>query len=382
MDREMLIHWFQKYNYKEYGVAVLNIIKPKIAKLNIKVKEIITKAFNCIWYEVVDAASFATFCLIIFKLVYRIINWNFSSIWYINLLILILAFILAIKYKCYDYIREGYVHYICKPLLGKRAYYLTQSFENIEDEGFAPLKALFYELRERTNDEYILNARNNYEIKNKVINYFCQNIFIFFVFFRLFILKYFYLYILLYFICISFLIFNQYLIITSFISLILFFSKLSFHLTDYTIKNFYFSAFYGLEAFDSNTHNIQPTWLNAIIITQWIFRSFSNRESFYLIKKQHYIEIKNNTYPTNFDKQEAKSANLDYLSFKLKENKNYQVKKKLNKICFYYPDKDWFVNDVQYFPEDSTTIVDIFLRTGYKVKEPLLITMPKRFFSY
>jgi len=26
MDREMLIHWFQKYNYKEYGVIVLNII--------------------------------------------------------------------------------------------------------------------------------------------------------------------------------------------------------------------------------------------------------------------------------------------------------------------------------------------------------------------
>jgi len=280
-----------KYNLKKSCIKSIRLyrsLKRKIMK-NIKktmsfLFPFLEAYFGITYIQILDAFSFATILLVFFKLLYRIIYWGTSPIWYVNILTLILGVLFDLKYNVYIMLREAHVHYILKPLLGYN-YYKHEFKERRDIEEKFSIN-YYAELSDDAWDEEIKNKYVFPPFKKEIQN---NSIFIFWfqlsILLRLCIIKYPYLFIFCNFCFIYFLLFNKFFLSASIISLILLISRLNFFITDYTLQEFYTNIQY-LESFDFSNFNLHTSWLNVKIISHWVVRSFYERELFYAIKKE------------------------------------------------------------------------------------------------
>jgi len=127
------------------------------------------------------------FCLIIFKLFYRIIYWGYNPVWYVNFLILLINFIGAIRFDLYTLLRESIVQYVYKLILGKKFYCFKD--DSYLDMGYLSKEIVYKCFIEQTLKQYPIKSSYDWHtIENKFINAIFINSFVFLIYIRLFII--------------------------------------------------------------------------------------------------------------------------------------------------------------------------------------------------
>ena len=281
-----------------------------------KTKKLFYKFTGLFWWQIIDAFFFASFGLIVFKLVFRIFAAGNPS-WYINLAIYFLAFLVQLKLNPIYFIRSLNI-IIWKKLLGYHFWYID-FYKNVRtdfDDPFYPI-----ENDTKTEKEKDLKFEENNPgriINTNIFNKFFQEVFYFLIFIQLLIMQESIIYTFLNFLLFYFLIFNKFYLFSSLISLFLIISKFVLLTTDdnmYRLKH-YLNLLEHLEPYET----IKPTKMNIKIISFLIIRNFNfgeGAETYTTIKNiKSNAKYKRDYFDTIFS---SRATNVTYLYYKYKQ---------------------------------------------------------------
>jgi len=213
---------------------------------------------------VFDACSASSLFLILFKLFFRIIGFN--PLWQLNLVVLLVGIIIALKFNLIQFIRKFFVIFWRKTL-GER--FFTNYFE-LDFWDLVSYEEKFERLEPETK-----------------INKIFQNIHYFFIGLRLFILNEPWSFILFNFFLTYFLIFNKFFLFSSFFSLLLISSKFTFFLFDHSPKELrtLLLNFVELEENESLELNMENIKFLSIFTTRFLQKEVYDRYLVETLKK-------------------------------------------------------------------------------------------------
>ena len=348
-NRNFLYNIFVKL--KTFLIYRFNIIRIFFYKLLIY--------FNLTEAQILDAFFFSSIFLLFFRFFIRLFFFT-NPFWYFNLGFLFLGFFLQLKINFMAYIRKFYIK-ILKKLLGVNYWFVVSRFD------------LFFADIQLKPDEFIIDINE----KTK-FNTFFQNLFIFFILIRLYILAH----PILFFICNFFLtfslIFFNYLLLASFFSFFLLFSRLSLFCSDYTKKDL-FSVLNFIEQLEEGNHYV-PNWHNSELIALVVTRTFTEPN---FVKDDHNMrhQLRQTVYPRyvqineNFRNYCEYNPSMLLSVFRIASDQDFHsvdfhkggkpymalLHTRINRKipCFFYKSGGWFLVWLKNIDKSNFTGVDI-----------------------